>query len=101
MILRFGLLALFVMVPAFCVGAYLHSADGMQSASKAIPIGGMVVLAITYHFMLKAYYRKLPCPTCGRKNLRQSRSKDTDRWHLLTCEECGVEWETGIGDSGN
>jgi len=96
-ILRFGLLAVLFMVPAFCVGSYLHSVHGMRWASNGIPIGGMVVLAIVYHFLLKSYYRSLPCPTCGRKDLPQSHSND--RWHLLTCEACGVEWQTGLGES--
>lgn len=96
---HFALLVFLLLVPALGVGVYLRSVHDIQWASTGVPIGGMVVLAIASHLLLKAYYRSLPCPTCGRKNLPQSRSKDTDRWHLLTCENCGVEWETGLGES--
>ena len=96
---RLAMLAAGALVPAFVAGIYVHEAYQIKWASTALPAFGFVIFAVVSHFLLREFYKGLPCPTCGKTNLPQSKSKDGERWHLLTCEDCETEWMTGLGES--
>ncbi len=62
-------------------------------------IAGLLAFGFGSIIWLPRIYARLPCPNCDQTNLTQERSKDLEKWHLLLCENCKVEWQIGIGDN--
>jgi hypothetical protein len=94
-----ALLGLYTVFPIFGLGLYLRLVHDLNWATWVFGISAILVFGLVSQILQKKLYGSLPCPYCGRTHLTQS--KTHDRWHILTCESCSVEWETGLGDGDN
>lgn len=96
---KLALFIFFTVVPTFSLGIYLKLAHGIDWALWVFGISSVLVFGLISQLLIKKLFRSLPCPNCGCKNLLYS--KDADRWHVLTCQNCSIVWETGLGDGDN
>lgn len=93
-----ALLALYTAMPVFGLGLYLRVVHDINWAAWCFGLSGVLIFGVASKLLQKKLYGALPCPGCGRTNLTQSNSRDSDQWDLLICECCSIEWETGFGD---
>jgi hypothetical protein len=93
------LLACFIIIPMFIGVVLLQHFYPDSWASKIVAIIGMIVFAVALSRFLRRIYARMPCPECGQTNLKQIRSNDEDKWHILVCEHCETEWTTGLGSN--
>ena len=96
-----ALLGLYTVFPIFGLGLYLRLVHDINWAIWVFGISAILIFGLASQLLQKKLYGALPCPNCGRTNLTQSNTRDSDRWHLLTCESCSIEWETGLGDGSS
>jgi hypothetical protein len=73
--------------------------DSIVSGILVLFILAPVILGIYASIVLRSKtYARMPCPECGRMNLEETISEDSQKWDLLVCKNCAVEWITGVSN---
>ena len=88
----FSYRAMFDLLMAVGLGAYLESNHGIPYAMPAAMVGGFLVVGVAYFVLKRRALAQLPCPQCGAAPL-ESMTDGEDRL-LLICHTCRIEWQT-------
>lgn len=93
------LMACLTTVPVIIASIMLDHLYPSNQLSVGVFVIGLLAFGLGSVKWIPFIYARMPCPTCNQSNLQEERSKDTEKWHLLVCKNCGVEWLIGIGDN--
>ena len=93
--LLFWLITVFTL-GLFFTAAYWESVTGYGWLTMVTGLSIVVLIGLLNALLRKPLASILTCPQCGGAPLRES--EDEQGRQLLVCDNCAIEWETGVSN---